>query len=57
MAVLVDTGKCEGNGECVEVCPLDAIKVEDNLAVVDQDECGDCGSCVDVCPTEAISME
>ena len=57
MAAIVDTKKCQGTGECAEVCPLDAIKVEDNVAVVDEDECSDCGSCVDVCPNEAISVE
>lgn len=57
MAAKVIVEKCNGNGECVEVCPLDAITIENNVAVVDQDTCGDCGACVDVCPNEAISVE
>ena len=57
MAAKVDVTKCNGNGECVEVCPLDAITIENNVAVVDQDTCGDCGACVDVCPNEAITVE
>ena len=57
MAVLVDSEKCTGCGECIEVCPLDAIAMKDEVAVIDQDECGDCGSCVDACPSEAITME
>jgi len=40
----------------VEACPLDAITVQDNKAVVDPETCGDCGACVDVCPTESISV-
>lgn len=57
MAAKVIAEKCNGNGECIEVCPLDAITIENNVAVVDQETCGDCGACVDVCPTEAISVE
>jgi NAD-dependent dihydropyrimidine dehydrogenase PreA subunit len=55
MPATVDAEKCSGCGECVASCPLDAIKVVDNVANVD-DSCGDCGACVDVCPTEAISL-
>jgi NAD-dependent dihydropyrimidine dehydrogenase PreA subunit len=57
MAAKVDTAKCNGQGECKEVCPLDAITIEGGVAVIDQDTCGDCGACVDVCPTEAITVE
>jgi NAD-dependent dihydropyrimidine dehydrogenase PreA subunit len=56
MVAQVDTEKCEGEGECVEVCPLDSITIEDGKAIVDEDTCGDCGACVDVCPTEAITV-
>jgi len=57
MAATVDTEKCTGCGECVDVCPLDAIEIQNDVAVVDPEECSDCGSCVDVCPTEAITVE
>jgi ferredoxin len=57
MAAKVDKGTCTGCAACVEACPVEAIKIEDNIAVVDADTCIDCGACVDVCPTEAISME
>ena len=56
MAAKVDALKCNGNGECVEVCPLDAITIQDAVAVVDQETCGDCGACIDACPVEAISL-
>lgn len=56
MAAVVDKEKCDGCGACVEVCPVDAIKVESDTAVVDEEECVDCGSCVGECPNEAISM-
>lgn len=57
MAAQIDADKCTGCGECVESCPLDAIELQDDKAVVDEDVCGDCGACVDVCPSEAISVE
>jgi Fe-S-cluster-containing hydrogenase component 2 len=57
MTAIVDVETCSGCGECVEVCPLDAIEMKDDKAVVDADTCGDCGACVDVCPTEAITVE
>jgi len=57
MTATVDTEKCTGCGECVDVCPLDAIEIQNDVAVVDPEECSDCGSCVDVCPTEAITVE
>ena len=55
MPAVIDTGECTGCGACEDVCPVDAIKVDD-IAVVNADECTDCGSCVDECPVSAISM-
>jgi NAD-dependent dihydropyrimidine dehydrogenase PreA subunit len=34
---------------------MEAIAIQENVAVVDEGTCGDCGACVDVCPNEAIS--
>ncbi len=57
MPAQVDLEKCSGCGDCVEACPLEAIEIQDEKAVVDEDTCGDCGACVDVCPNEAITVE
>ena len=57
MAAKVDNEKCVGCGPCVEACPVEAIKIEDNLAVVDDGACIDCGVCVDACPSEALSVD
>ena len=55
MPAKIDESKCNGCGACVEVCPVEAIKV-DGKAVVDPEKCVDCGTCVDECPNKAISM-
>ena len=39
---------------CQKVCPVDAIHVIDNLAVIDYNKCTSCGECVKVCPMKTI---
>lgn len=56
MAAVVDNDKCTGCGLCVDVCPVEAITLENDKAKVDPDKCTDCGQCVDECPNEAISL-
>jgi len=55
MKAEVDKGKCIGDGACVEVCPVDAITIENEKAVIN-DDCIACGACVAECPEEAISL-
>ncbi|MBN3038245.1 MAG: 4Fe-4S binding protein [Candidatus Omnitrophica bacterium] len=55
MAAKVDNSKCTGCGVCKEVCAVDAIKIENEKAVIN-DECVECGICVNECPNEAISL-
>lgn len=40
---------------CEKKCPVDAIKVTDNLASIDYTKCTVCGKCYEVCPTGAIT--
>ena len=56
MAAAVDAHKCTGCGDCVEVCPLEAISLNDDKAVIDEDTCTECGLCLDECPNDAISL-
>jgi NAD-dependent dihydropyrimidine dehydrogenase PreA subunit len=55
--VVVDTDKCEGCEECVEVCPVDVYEMQDGKSVpVNAEECLGCESCVEVCDQEAITI-
>ena len=56
MAVKVNNEKCTGCGACVDVCPVNAIKIENEKAVIGE-ECIDCGACIAQCPVEAISQQ
>ena len=57
MAAKVDKDTCTGCAACVEACPVEAIKIEDDVAVVDADTCTDCGACTGACTTEAITVD
>ena len=57
MPAKVNKDTCIGCGACVGVCPVEAIKLEDDgKAVVDEGVCIDCGACVATCPVGAISQ-
>jgi len=56
MVAKVDAEKCTGCGICVDICPVEAISLENGMAVVDERTCTACGLCVNECPNEAISM-
>ena len=49
----VNREKCTGCGNCIDVCPTEAIRIEDGKAVITM-ECVDCGACPRVCPEGAI---
>ncbi|MBF6628378.1 MAG: Fe-S cluster domain-containing protein [Proteiniphilum sp.] len=45
---------CIGCTKCQQVCPFEAITIENNLAFIDDDKCRLCRKCVPVCPTNSI---
>ena len=47
---------CLGNGDCMAVCPNNAIRIEKGVAVVDRDLCTGCGLCANVCPNRVIGI-
>jgi len=53
---LIDGEICTGCGECIEVCPMDAIGDNGGISSVSVERCIGCGLCVGRCPVEAILM-
>jgi len=51
----VSKDECNACGACQEVCPENAIAMND-VAVIDKDKCVDCGACVDECPNNCIKL-
>ncbi len=47
---------CLGYGDCVRVCPFDAIHIVNGIAVVDRTKCTGCGKCVSACPRGIIEL-
>lgn len=48
---------CMGLGSCEQVCPFDAIHVNENgIAVVDKEKCTSCNKCIEICPKSVISL-
>jgi RnfABCDGE-type electron transport complex B subunit len=45
---------CIACRKCEQICPVDAIHVIDNLAVIDYKKCTSCGECVKACPMKTI---
>ena len=45
---------CTGCGTCVYECPVGAIEMTMEGAVIDVDECVGCGVCYENCASEAI---
>jgi len=52
-----DREACTGCGQCVDVCPVDAITMEGDYPAVDNDWCIGCGVCMRPCPTSAIVLK
>ncbi len=45
---------CKTCGDCIEICPVNAIRLENGRASIDNRKCNRCGECFDACPIGAI---
>jgi NAD-dependent dihydropyrimidine dehydrogenase PreA subunit len=55
--VEVDSQKCIGCEECVNICPVDVYEMQNEKSVpVNVAECIGCESCVEVCEQGAITV-
>ncbi|MBI5440569.1 MAG: 4Fe-4S binding protein [Deltaproteobacteria bacterium] len=52
-----DEERCVGCAACVEICPVDAVRVEDGVTKVDGEWCIGCGVCATRCDYDAITMK
>lgn len=49
---------CLRLGDCVSVCPFDALHIDEKtgIPVVDEDKCTSCGACVKICPRQLFEI-
>jgi NAD-dependent dihydropyrimidine dehydrogenase PreA subunit len=48
--------KCIHCKKCIEICPANALKMENGKVTIDKDACIRCYCCNEVCPVNAISI-
>ena len=48
---------CTACGACVEICPVQALRMEGDVPVVDEAWCIGCGVCATVCPADAVVIK
>jgi Fe-S-cluster-containing hydrogenase component 2 len=51
-----ELAECIGCGACADICPVDAVRMVDDLPVVDLDWCIGCGVCAVTCPADVIRI-
>ncbi|MDP2718869.1 MAG: 4Fe-4S binding protein [Dehalococcoidia bacterium] len=52
-----DREKCTACGDCVKVCPVNAVVLGDDFPEVDEEWCIGCGICVAGCPSGAARLK
>jgi Pyruvate/2-oxoacid:ferredoxin oxidoreductase delta subunit len=53
----VDEDACIGCEACADICPMEAVRMDDGIARVDEARCIGCGVCAGQCDVEAITLK
>ncbi len=56
-AFLARPDACTGCEDCVEICPENAITMENNLPVINDIMCSGCGACIPACEENALDQQ
>jgi len=54
---VIDPGKCQGCGTCIERCQMHAVSAQGEIAVVNRAKCIGCGLCATGCPADVARLE
>jgi pyruvate formate lyase activating enzyme len=54
--IAIYPSKCILCGQCVPVCPLNAIDLTNETISINRSRCNNCGKCAEVCPSESIRL-
>ena len=52
-SVTIEPDKCTGCTTCLRRCPVEAIRIRNDKAVINANQCIDCGECIRVCKHSA----
>lgn len=53
----IDPKKCTGCGECIKICPTDALGlIAEKASLTAPQNCNYCAVCEEICPTGAIEL-
>jgi iron only hydrogenase large subunit-like protein len=56
-ALKINDEICIGCSHCMSVCPTEAIRVRNGVAILYENRCVDCGECFKACPVSAIYID
>ncbi len=53
---IADNERCSRCGECIEACPFNALRIENDTLIVDEIACRGCGACAATCKSKSITL-
>ena len=53
----VERRLCKGCGDCIVICPQQAISLIDGKSKIDKEKCIGCAECINICTQEAIKIQ